>query len=209
MPASSSLPTCRPVRSAPALARVASALVVVASALLAGSLAACSVAAPAPPPRPSGPGPGTDRPVVSVTGSTLARRGASPSVPLPAPSDFPPSTPLPVQSALSPQELGRARAAAEGFLAGYLPWLYGQARAAQIHDLTAGLAARLSAARATATPAERAAVAKVVSLQVTGPEPGEALALAYIDDGQGADSALAFQLVVQGGAWLVDRVFPG
>lgn len=192
--------------------RPGAALVVVASTLLAAcSLAACSLVAPARPSSPaSPPGRGTDRPVVSVTTSSLARHGASPPAPLSAPSAFsPPSTPLPVQSALSPQELGRARAAAEGFMAGYLPWLYGRAGTAQLHDLTAGLAAQLSAGRATVTPAEQATAARLVSLQVTGPEPGEALALAYIDDGQGAGSALAFQLVLRGGAWLVDRLFPG
>lgn len=203
MPLSFSLSTSRLAARRPALAAAATAAI---------ALAACSTVTPGPGASSTGQftAGGTAVTSSSLAGGAGSSTTAPAAPPAPAANPLSPaSTVLPVPSALGPAQLGRVRAAAEGFLTGYVPWLYGRTGTAQLRDLTAGLRARLAAGRATVTPAEVATIPKVVSLQVTGPQPGDGLALAYIDDGHGADTAVAFQLVLRGGAWLVDRVFPG
>ncbi len=110
--------------------------------------------------------------------------------------------PLPVYGA----ELFRARAVAEQFLAGYLPFAYGRANAGAVGGATAALRRRLLGEQAQVTPAERRRRPSVVSLQTVGTTPGFVVATAVVDDGGITTYRLRFTLQRRAGRWAVSSV---
>jgi len=110
--------------------------------------------------------------------------------------------PAPVTAA----QLVQARGVGERFLAGYLPFIYGRARAASVSAVTSGLRGELLRDRAQVTPVEARRHPRVISLQVIGKAAGVVLATAMVEDGGVTTYALRFTLERRAAGWVVSRV---
>ncbi len=105
-----------------------------------------------------------------------------------------------------------AERAARAFLAGYLPWQYGNGRVQTIRvqtirDLTGGLRASLQATPPRAPPAVRSLHPRVRSLAMQHASGGGWEALPVIFDGQQTYEVVLTVRQV-GGRWLVSAVGP-
>lgn len=112
-------------------------------------------------------------------------------------------------SPVSGAELARARDAVRMFLAGYLPFAYGQAPASSVSAVEPRLRRQLMRERVQITPVERRRRPRVVSLTALGQAPGIVIATALIDDGGIANYAIRFTVRGTSGGWLVSGVDGG
>jgi hypothetical protein len=163
-------------------------VVVVAALLLVGVAVAALSMAPSP-----GGGVQPSRPASRPPSHRIAQR----------PSPRRPAPPVPTA------QLRRAHDAAERFLATYLPFAYGRARAVEVKAVTPALAHQLASERAQITPVERRRRPRVVSLRVVGMTPGFALATAMVDDRGIVAYPLRFTLQERAGRWAVASVQEG
>jgi len=92
---------------------------------------------------------------------------------------------------------------AAGFLAGYLPFLYGRGSARQLTDASARLRVSLARQRTRITPAQRRRHPRVISVVAIGQSPGSAIVTARIDDGGVAPYPLTFTLRGRQARWTV------
>ena len=81
------------------------------------------------------------------------------------------------------RQIEAAKRAARSFLAGYLPYTYGQRKAADVPAATSGLRQQLEAHAPRVPPSERHRHARVVVLQANGAGPVRAAMIALVDDG--------------------------
>ncbi len=95
------------------------------------------------------------------------------------------------------------------FLAGYLPFAYGQASASSVPAVTPALRRQLRRERVQVTPVERRRRPRVVSLTALGQAPGIVVATALIDDGGIANYAMRLTVRRTSGGWLVSGVDGG
>jgi hypothetical protein len=103
-------------------------------------------------------------------------------------------------------ELPAAREDARAFFTSYVAYLYGQLPVRRIIDLSPSLRRQLDSGRAEATPAERAARARITRLTVTiGHEPATVVAVAVVRAG-GEGSQLTATLQPSGSTWRVAAV---
>jgi hypothetical protein len=112
-------------------------------------------------------------------------------------------------SRVSNAQLLNARRIAERFLAGYLPFVYGRARAGSVRAITIELRDELIRERAQVTPVERRRHPRVTSLQVAGKTARLVLATVMIEDGGITTYALRFALERRAGGWAVSSVDGG
>jgi hypothetical protein len=109
-----------------------------------------------------------------------------------------PAAPMP------PRASAAAETAAQRFLQGYLPWLYGHAPATTAHDGTPGLLAELKRHPPRIPPAMRSLHATVAAIAMQH-HAGGWQALANITDGR-QTYELVLTLTRTRGRWLVSRV---
>ena len=138
-----------------------------------------------------------------------ASNGAAP--PVPRPRD-PAELPVPSEEGrrskadqASPREIANAKAAAERFLAGYLPYTYGRGRAHNLPAATDELRRALAGARPRVPRSERGRPAEVVTLQIAGAGPSRMGMLALVDDGR-RSYTVHMALARYGGDWKVTEV---
>jgi hypothetical protein len=98
-----------------------------------------------------------------------------------------------------------AKRAARRFLAGYLPYSYGQRRARRIRAATPALKRRLARERPRVPPRERARRARVMLVQAAGVGARRAGIVALVADGARSYS-VALELVRARAGWRVTRV---
>jgi hypothetical protein len=110
---------------------------------------------------------------------------------------------------ISSAGLVSARRVAAGFLAGYLPFLYGRGSARSIDAVTPGLGRQLSRMRGLVTPMERQRHPRLVSLTAVAQSPPAILATALVADGGVTTYALRIMLRGGRGGWLVSSVNGG
>ena len=105
-----------------------------------------------------------------------------------------------------PQPSGSAAAAraARAFIAGYLPWLYGQGQVSAIHDATAGLIGQLKAYPPNIPPSLQGLHPRLAALGMQRRAPGWQ-ALANVTDGRQTYD-LTLTVVRDHGRWLVSDV---
>jgi hypothetical protein len=110
---------------------------------------------------------------------------------------------VPGSPRISPSGLLAARHVAAGFLASYLPYLYGRGSARSIDGVTPDLRRQLIRVRGLVTPVERHRHPRVVSLTAVGQAPAAVLATALVADG--GVTAYAVRIVLRSGrdGWLV------
>jgi hypothetical protein len=142
--------------------------------------------------------------VVAPSGS---RHGPRPRVASPAPA------PLIVGGAggsgpprIARAQLRRARRATRRFLAGYLPFLYGRARAGAVRGVTAAVGRTLRRARPRVSPAQRARRPRLAGLALAARDAATVTATATIADGGLAAYPLVFALHRRGRRWLVSEL---
>lgn len=104
---------------------------------------------------------------------------------------------------LSRAERAAARTATRRFLAGYLPYLYGQGRASQVQPVSASVARTLRAGRARITPAQAARRPNVRALEVVGQSANSALATVTVADGGPAPYRLTLTVERRERRWLI------
>ena len=135
-------------------------------------------------------------------------------------SQHPPARPASGRTAASPGQgtlpspvtagqLVQGRRVAERFLASYLRFAYGRARAGSVSAVTPELRRELLRERAQITPVEAQRHPRVTSLQVIGKTAGVVLATAMIEDGGIATYALRFTLEHHADGWAVSGVDGG
>ena len=112
-------------------------------------------------------------------------------------------------SPVSGTQLARARRVARTFLAGYLPFAYGQASAGSVQAGTPALRRQLKGERVQVTPVERRRRPRVVTLTALGRASGVVIATALVDDGGVANYAVRLTLRRMSRGWLVSRVGGG
>jgi len=111
---------------------------------------------------------------------------AAASSPSPAPRAAPPSeegTPAP-GAAASRADVAQAKRAARRFLAGYLPYTYGQRAAHQIEDVDPDLRRRLASDRPRVPPRERRRRPRLELLHADGAGRDRARMVALVSDGR-------------------------
>lgn len=96
-----------------------------------------------------------------------------------------------------------ATAATRRFLAGYVPYLYGRARAATVAPVTPSVARTLRRSSARVTPAQATRHPRITDVRVTGQTAASALATAMIADGGPAPYQLTLTVERRGGRWQV------
>lgn len=100
----------------------------------------------------------------------------------------------------------RASAAARVFLAGYLPYSYGQADARELRAVAPELRDELARHPPRVPPAKsEQARPRLRRLQLSGVDAGRVLLLAQVDDGDSRYAALV-TVSQRGGSWLVTEV---
>jgi hypothetical protein len=187
----------RPLSDAdrPRLFAIAAALILAAAVVLAAIDGA-------------GPAPERTRAIIpAATPADAAADIAVPPAPSPTPTAAPPSeegTPPPGFEA-SPADVARAKRAARGFLADYLPYTYGRGRGGEISAATAELRRRLVRERPRVPARERGRRPRVVLLQSDGVSPDRGRLLALVRDGRRGYS-VGLELARTDGRWRVTRV---
>ena len=111
-----------------------------------------------------------------------------------------------VRAPISPGELATARDTAAGFLAEYLPFLYGRGSARSINAVTPEQRVQLSRVPGLVTPVERQRDPRVVSLTAVGQAPAAVLATSLVADGGVTAYALRMMLRAGQDGWLVSGV---
>ncbi len=131
------------------------------------------------------------------------RTGGSSTPAAPGPIIGGPGTPA---SPLSSADQRAATGAARDFLRGYLPYLYGRARAQTVRPVSPTVARTLRASRGRVTPAQRRRTPRATELTVTGQTSRSAIASTTVADGGPAPYHLSFTLERRGRTWLVSAL---
>ena len=105
----------------------------------------------------------------------------------------------------SPKQIAAAKRAARVFLAGYLPYTYGERGASAIDRTTAELRHALAAEPPRVPPVERRRAPRIRSLYLNGASADRAAVLALIDDGE-RSYTVALALARYGSEWRVTEV---
>lgn len=153
--------------------------------------------------RPDHHGPSPQRP-------TADRTQSAPPVPA-RPVENPAYVPVPApEGGTAPEHLPAAPAAhaAQRFLAGYLPYIYGHGSAQAITGVTPALGRELSRHRPRVSPAQRQRHARVVTFRGQPGPRNTMLVTALIDD-DGGVARYPIQMLVsrhRGGRWLVTQL---
>jgi hypothetical protein len=121
-----------------------------------------------------------------------------------APIEAPPPAEDPAPRA-SRRTANAVKAAAERFLAGFVPYSYGQASGRRIGSAGAALAASLAASPPRVPPAKRRLRPRVAKVSFAGEAAGRAFVLATVDDGH-ARYPLTLTLARVRRGWLVTEV---
>jgi hypothetical protein len=103
-------------------------------------------------------------------------------------------------------QLTAARRTAQAFLAGYLSYLYGHARASRLTHLTPGLRAQLAGQPPRVTPAQRTRHPRLLALAAVGQTPDTVLVTATVADGGAPPYPIRLSLVRQAGGWVVTAI---
>jgi hypothetical protein len=109
------------------------------------------------------------------------------------------------QSSAQPLQLARARASARAFFSAYLPYLYEQAPASAIRNVSPSVRDQLQRARARTTPAEHLASPRVVAVKLSqaGPPTSVRATATYTTAARPRASSLTVTLEPRRGRWLV------
>lgn len=140
--------------------------------------------------------------VLAGCGSGHGRDSSTPATP-PAPGPIIGKPSAPAGDPLSSAQRAAARATAQRFLAGYLPYLYGRGKPGSIAPVTPSVAHALRGGRARVTPAQARRHPRVTGLSVFGQSRRSALATVEIADGSPAPYRLTLTLEQRGPRWLV------
>ena len=97
----------------------------------------------------------------------------------------------------------------DGFLAGYLRYLYGHGTASQIKDATAALTRSLEQHPLRVPPGVRTRTPRVLRLIATPAPPGLLGATAIVSDGEVIDYHIPLFVTNSGGQWLVSGLEAG
>lgn len=100
-------------------------------------------------------------------------------------------------------QLGEAQRIAAGFLAGYVPYLYGRRPAKSLRDLTSSLRAELAHDPPRLTPAQRSRHPRLLALATVGRPSGAVLATATVADGGPAAYPVRLLLTRRDHGWVV------
>jgi hypothetical protein len=103
-------------------------------------------------------------------------------------------------------DVAGARRVARRFLTGYLAFLYGRGRAAEVRHVSASVRRGLARGRARKTLAQRRRRPRVEELAVIGQASDAVIATAQVDDGGVAPYTLTFTLVKRAGRWIVNSL---
>ena len=103
----------------------------------------------------------------------------------------------------TPADAAAATASARAFLAGYLPYVYGQAPAVQVRDTTAALVRSLQRERRVVPPGITGLHPHVVALAVSPQEARDALAVAVVSDGEVVHYPVRVALTEAAKRWVV------
>jgi hypothetical protein len=103
-------------------------------------------------------------------------------------------------------DIAAARAVAQEFLRGYLPYLYGRGSPARVPHVSATVGRGLARARARETLAQRRRRPRVLELRLDAQRGDALIATALVSDGGPAPYPLTFTLVRRGGRWLVNAL---
>lgn len=133
-------------------------------------------------------------PSTSDKGPPSAPPATTPSAPPAAPAPAAP-TPRPVPAA--------AERSARRFLTGYLRFIYGHGRAAEIDAVTPALRRRLARSRVRVPPAARRRRPRVVGLEAESLPSGAVAVTAEVADGGVARYPVHLKLRQSGGGWAV------
>lgn len=123
------------------------------------------------------------------------------SVALPAPAG--PIVAVRRRVVISPAQLAQAQMSARRFLAGYLPYVYGRARARSVQAVLPSVATALRRYRPHVTPAQQRRHPRVRALALQPQTTASIQVTATIADGGVAPYALSFTLERRGRHWLV------
>lgn len=107
---------------------------------------------------------------------------------------------------LTAAQRAAARATTRRFLSGYVPYLYGRARASTVAPVSTSVARTLRVGRARITPAQAARHPRVTGLSVIGQSRASALATVTISDGGPAPYRLTLTVERRAGRWLIADV---
>jgi hypothetical protein len=139
--------------------------------------------------------------IVAATLLLLIPDGGPPSISsLPA---APAAQYRPLESPPRPAPVSGPVEAARRFLAGFLPFLYGQGSPAAIRSVASGLADRLASSRHRVPPAALNRRPRAVQLEGGRLGAGRASVAARIEDGGVASYPILLTLARRGGRWLV------
>lgn len=103
-------------------------------------------------------------------------------------------------------DVAGARRVARRFLRGYLAFLYGRGRVADVPHVSSSVRQGLARGRARKTPAQGRRRPRVAELTVIGQAADAAIATAQVDDGGVATYPLTFTLVRRAGRWIVNSL---
>jgi hypothetical protein len=102
-----------------------------------------------------------------------------------------------------PEVPAAATAAAERFLAGYLPFLYGQMSAGQLHGLTPALRRSLARQRGRVTPTERARHPRVLQLEFAPGDVNRTVLFEAVVSDDASRYRVRLRVAIRNGRWTV------
>jgi len=103
----------------------------------------------------------------------------------------------------TPADVAAATASARTFLAGYLPYVYGQASPGQVSDAATGFVRALERERRVVPPGIKALHPRVVALTVSPAGAGHAIASASVGDGDVVHYPVRLALTEVSKRWVV------